>query len=222
MIRIYHHIYPTNEGLQISKQQKERIENNIFDKFEYIPNVVKKYETEIWTLKKLQNDAAEFSDDDVILYIHTKGATKPTIERKEWREYMEVQLIDNYKFHLDILSKGFDSSGVLLGIPNWSITKSGDLFYGGNFWWTTSKYIKSLPDDLGWGNWIDNQNLDENSYGNKIRWAEIKFINQGINFKPYGFPFYKKDEYKNFIKLMKYEIEINKYEYNNIDKKHII
>ena len=30
---------------------------------------------------------------------------------------------------------GFDTSGVLIGIPHWS-----QKIYGGNFWWTTVKF----------------------------------------------------------------------------------
>jgi len=222
MIRVYHHIYPTKIGVQIAEKQKERINKNIIQKFEYVPNIVKKYETEIWTLKKLQNDCLELSDDTFILYIHTKGATKPTIEREQWREYMELELIDNYKFHLDILSKGFSSSGVLMGIPYWSITSTGNNFYGGNFWWTTAGYIKSLPKDLGWGDWNLNSvyNKHTDDFGNWISWAEIKFLNQGKNFNPYTIPFFNVSKFKEFSDLIVDEIIKNKKTYDNLNIKN--
>ena len=117
MIKIYHHIYPTKNGIEISHKQKERLFLKIKEKFDYIPNIVNRYQTELWTLKMIQDDCKNFDDETPILYIHTKGATKPTIEREQWREYMERELIDNYKFlaanaktligHKVMLRKGF-------------------------------------------------------------------------------------------------------------------
>ena len=143
MIKVYHHIYPFQAGEGIVENQKKRLFEKITDEFEYKPNVVKIHQTELWTLKTLQNDCKFMDDDTPILYIHTKGATKPTVERAQWREYMERELIDNYKFHIDILSKGFSSSGVLMGIPYWSST-----IYGGNFWWTKGSYYMKLDDNI--------------------------------------------------------------------------
>ena len=224
MIKIYHHIYPTKNGLDIADQQVQRIDKNVIEEFEYIPNVVKRYQSEIWTLNKLQNDCKELDDNTPILYIHTKGATKPTIERLQWREYMESELIDNYKFHLDILSKGFSSSGVLMGIPYWSVTPSGDNFYGGNFWWTTSGYIKTLPQDLGWGDWDINKiiNKDIIESENWIPFAEIKFLNQGKNFNPYTIPFFKINGFEKLANLIAEEISNNKLQYNLKNIKHLL
>lgn len=224
MIKIYHHIYPTKEGIEIAEQQRERIYKNISNEFEYIPNVIKRNQTEIWTLKKLQNDCLGLEDDTMILYIHTKGATKPTDERKQWREYMENELIDNYEFHLDILKKGFSSSGVLMGIPYWSITTSGNSFYGGNFWWTTAGYIKTLPNDLGWDNWNIQKiyNKDNDDFGNWISWAEIKFLNQGKNFNPYTIPFFKLKGFEKFADLIAEEISNNKQNYNIKNIKNLL
>jgi len=224
MIKIYHHIYPTQYGLDIAEEQKNRIYKNISDEFEYIPNVVKKYQSEIWTLNKLQNDCKEMNDNTPILYIHTKGATKPTIERKEWREYMEKEVIDNYKFHIDILSKGFSASGVLMGIPYWSVTPSGDNFYGGNFWWTNSGYIKTLPKDLEWDNWCSDKIISKTipESDNWIRYAEIKFLNQSKNFNPYTIPFFKLDGYEKLANLIVKEINNNKSQYNIKNIKNLL
>jgi len=212
MTKVYHHIYPTEYGLKIAEQQKDRLYSKITDKFEYVSNIVQKKQTEIWTLKKLQNDCYNLSDETNILYIHTKGATKPTIEREQWREYMERELIDNYKFHLDILKKGFSSSGVLMGIPYWSSS-----IYGGNFWWTTAGYIKSLLNDLGWDEWTPNITYvpNENEFSNWIRWAENKFINQGSNFNPYSVPIFNFEGFEQFALLIRKEINENKNMYKN-------
>lgn len=214
MIKVYHHIYPFQAGEGIADSQKKRLFEKITEEFEYKSNVVKIHQTELWTLKTLQNDCKEMNDDTPILYIHTKGATKTTVERSQWREYMERELIDNYKFHLDILSKGFSSSGVLMGIPYWSST-----IYGGNFWWTTAGYIKTLPDNLDWGNWHwDTMEINNGMSFGYIGWAETKFLNKGENFNPYTIPFFKIDGVEQFANLIAEEIEKNK----QMDKKALI
>lgn len=208
MIYIYHHIYPFIAGELIAKKQKQRLFEKITDEFEYVPNAVKINQTELWTLNKLRNDCKELADNTSILYIHTKGATKPTIEREQWREYMERELIDNYKFHLNILTKGFSSSGVLMGIPYWSSS-----IYGGNFWWTTAGYVKSLPEDLGWGNW--NPNTDRTDYS-AVGWAENRFLNTSSNYNPYTIPFFNINGVNDFAKLITNEINFNKQMDNNL------
>jgi hypothetical protein len=216
MIRIYHHIYPLGAGLSISESQKNRIFSKIEDEFEYIPNHVKSHQVELWSLKKLQNDSVNYNDDDPILYIHTKGAIKQTVENAQWREYLERELIDNYKFHLEILKKGFDTSGVLMGIPYWSSS-----IYPGNFWWTTAGYIKRLPQNLGWEGWdIDSTNTNDGTrFGNGfIGWAETKFINKGENYKPYTSPVFNINGFEQFANLIAEEINKNK----TIDKKSLI
>lgn len=204
MIKVYHHIYPYNAGENIAESQKKRLFEKILDDFDYIPNIVKSHQCELWTLKTLQNDCKLMDDKTNILYIHTKGATKPTIERQQWREYMEKELIDNYKFHIDILSKGFSSSGVLMGIPFWSST-----IYGGNFWWTTAEYIKTLPEDLDWRNWNENETNKTLEFG-YMGWAETKFLNKGQNYNPYTIPFFNIDGVEQFANLIAEEIEFNR------------
>jgi hypothetical protein len=216
MIRIYHHIYPLGAGLTIAEQQKNRIFDKITDEFDYIPNQVKSHQVELWTLKKLQTESFNYNDDEPILYLHTKGATKQTVERFQWREYLEREVIDNYKFHLDILKKGFDTSSVLMGIPYWSSS-----IYGGNFWWTTAGYIKRLPEDLGWEGWdIDSTNTNDGTRFGKgfMGWAETKFINKGENYNPYTIPFFNIEGVEQFANLIADEINKNK----TMDKKALI
>ena len=76
-----------------------------------------------------------------VLYIHTKGVHRdinPCID--DWVEYMTYFLINKWKLCLDNLSK-YDTVGVdLRDYPIWH--------YSGNFWWTKSDYIKTLPEPL--------------------------------------------------------------------------
>jgi hypothetical protein len=140
MIRVYHHIWDFGEGLSIAQEQKERLFNNIKDEFTYHPNFAQQHENEYYTFLKMINDIPNFDNNDYILYIHTKGASGNTQIRRQWREYMELSLIDDYKSHLKALDLKFDTSGVLMGIPYWS-----ENIYGGNFWWTTVKFLNLIP-----------------------------------------------------------------------------
>jgi hypothetical protein len=117
MIRVYQHIWPgnTDVGLEIGRVQKQRIFQSINDEFTYHPNIVKYTENECHTLLKMLEEIKQFDGDDYILFVNNKGATKPNEPyQKEWREYLESSLIDDYKSHIELLNQGFDTSGVLL------------------------------------------------------------------------------------------------------------
>lgn len=159
MIRVYQHIWPGNNdvGLEIGRVQKERIFKNIKDEFTFHPNIVKYTQNECHTLLKMLEEIREFDDDDYILFVNNKGATKPNEPyQKEWREYLESSLIDDYKSHIGLLNKGFDTSGVLLNYKNSALDFMkywGGAFYPGGFWWTRVKLFDRLMVNLKneWG-----------------------------------------------------------------------
>jgi len=180
MIRIYHHIWPFVEGENIAKQQKERIDTWIREEFTYHPNVVDHNQNELFTLIKLVEEIDSYDDNDFILFIHTKGASNPTLVRSEWREYMELEVIEDYKTHIEALKRGYDTSGCLMGIPYWS-----ENIYGGNFWWATAKFIKKIPKNY--------------QYDMKSRHqGEGNFLQLVEGWSPHTKPFFKKRELNNF------------------------
>ena len=204
MIRIYHHIWSgdtsDNIGLKIAEEQKERVFNQITDEFTYHPNIVNINENECHTFLKILEEVRGFDATDYILYIHTKGASKPTkLYEIEWRKYMELSLIDNYKQHIKLLDMGFDTSGVLMRIDNY-IEECPDIikywgdnnFYSGNFWWTTAKSINRIPKYVKniWGTL-------ENRYV-----CETYFINQIDNWNP-AVLYPPLDNFKNFYNYIK-------------------
>jgi hypothetical protein len=170
MLYIYHHIYPSTSGHIIKEEQKNRIYEKIDIEFTYIENIVELDKNEWPTIIKLYNDAKKYNDDDIILYIHTKGAVNNFIYNKEWRDFMETELIDNYSFYLDKIKIGFNTSGCLMGIPHWSPT-----FYGGNFWYMQCKYLKTIKYNDNW------------NFKNRYE-PELDFIQRGIDWKPYTNP----------------------------------
>jgi hypothetical protein len=203
MIYIFHHIWPSSAGIKIAKEQKNRIYNKINDEFIYIKSQVLQSQNELTTLKLLQSKVKSFDDNDTILYIHTKGASDTRIGKTEWREVMETEVIDNYKFHLKILKNGFNTSGCLMGIPFWS-----EYIYGGNFWWAAANYLKTIKHKIS-----DN--------GNRML-AEWNFISEGINWNPYNIPHINLEKYNHFANLICEEICKNSNFFNSKKEKSFI
>lgn len=107
-----------------------------------------KEETE--TLISLR-DFALANSDYKILYIHTKGSSKNTLESQSWRLMMEYFVIDRWKECVEYLNE-YDCVGqtwILLGDtvwPNGEITPNVNNVghYPGNFWWANASYINRL------------------------------------------------------------------------------
>lgn len=95
------------------------------------------YET--LTLNKLLADANE--EDFYVLYIHSKGVghkgNLPNITH--WVAYLTYFNVYRYKDCMTLLQNhGYDAVGV-------NLMETPILHYSGNFWWSTSKHIASLP-----------------------------------------------------------------------------
>lgn len=186
MINIIQHVYPNELGIKIAQDQLNRISLKIKQPFNFIKNEVNLNQTELDTYKKLLNEWVEgFNDNDQILFIHTKGATRDNKIKREWREYLERELIDNYEYHINALNLGFDTSGVLMGIPHWS-----EGFYPGNFWWANAKFIKRI-----------NKNIID-TFPN--RWhAELNFLSSISDWNPHSKANINFNKTKNFYYYIK-------------------
>jgi hypothetical protein len=208
MIHIYHHIWPGGTGLEIADHQKNRLFNNISEKFIYHPNIVDIDENECHTILKMLDEIKKFDNNDYILFMHTKGATKPNeLYKKEWREYVELSLIDDYKSHIKILENGFDTSGVLLNYKNLTLDFMkywGMGFYTGNFWWAKVKTFNKATVDI------------KKQWGNKItRYAsECIFFNFIYKWNP-GTLYPSFENFQIFYKYIIQENEINKNVFEN-------
>jgi hypothetical protein len=73
-----------------------------------------------------------------ILYLHTKGITNNTDNIKDWTSMMLYFLVDKSDQCIEYL-KEYDAVGCNL------ITDTKTPHFSGNFWWSTSSYIKTLP-----------------------------------------------------------------------------
>jgi hypothetical protein len=99
------------------------------------------YLHEFPTLSALYNDCINLDDNSKILYLHLKGVTS---NNDTWRKKMLTATVYNHKECISSLEEGYDSVGTLLS--NTIIDDKKIKFYSGNFWWATSKFIKTLPE----------------------------------------------------------------------------
>ncbi len=92
---------------------------------------------EIPTLSFLQAHCQ--NHDCMVYYMHTKGVFRTGPGQEQWRRTMEHFIILRYQDCLSALQQ-HDTCGINFGRCDWC------QFYGGNFWWARSEYIKTLPD----------------------------------------------------------------------------
>jgi len=91
------------------------------------------------------------NDDDKFLYLHTKGVSEishhsgKTPEYENifwWRTWMEYFLIGQFEKCIEELN-----THDIVGI---NYTELGPYpHFSGNFWWSTGRYYKTLPDQIG-------------------------------------------------------------------------
>ena len=93
-----------------------------------------------------------------ILYLHTKGVTKPGVKTiEDWTNYLSYFNINKWSDRVKDLESN-DTSGVNLGgnpddinsHPSWWGYGKAPVHYSGNFWWSKSSHIKNLPSPYNW------------------------------------------------------------------------
>lgn len=125
-----------------------------FFKIEANENILK---CEFPTLDLIWNHCSK-EDDLNILYLHTKGVTKPGFQNVEdWTNYLSYFNINKWQDRIKDLEM-YDCTGVnFMGSANdifehpstWGYGKA-PLHYSGNFWWSKSSHIKKLPNPISW------------------------------------------------------------------------
>lgn len=100
------------------------------------------------TLLYLQKMADEDTEDVYYWYIHTKGLRWFGTEREQnvldWIHLLLHWNINSWKDAIQALDNGYDTYGC-------NQTHEPVNHYSGNFWWTRSSYLRSLPRTIGNG-----------------------------------------------------------------------
>lgn len=94
-------------------------------------------EMEFPTLSKIKDFCDSRTENDKILYIHTKNIRYPnSLTHYQWRKYLEYFNIERFRDCIQDLNQ-YDTCGVNFHIKPWK-------HYSGNFWWANSNHIKKL------------------------------------------------------------------------------
>jgi hypothetical protein len=125
---------------------------NVPEKAKVVYNKNQKEETE--TLIALR-DFCKKNSDYKVLYFHTKGVSKESINAESWRLMMEYFVIDRWKECVEYLNE-YDAIGSnlkTLGPTTWSDgrqswEKVGIQHFTGNFWWANASYVNALNDEF--------------------------------------------------------------------------
>jgi hypothetical protein len=158
-----------------------------------IHNQNHKEETE--TLMSLR-DFCKDNPDYKVLYLHTKGVSKESINAESWRLMMEYFVIDRWKECVEYLND-YDAVGSnlkTLGPTTWSDgrqswDKAGIQHFVGNFWWANASYVNKLNDKF----------LESNFRLDREFWigsgnGKMKTLYQPEDYQPYTH-YYKEEDY---------------------------
>ena len=172
-LAIFYHIFQCNLGAFIYQQQVHRLyTSGLIKEAEYIHfgvngnrqlfNVPEKtivthnqnHKEETDTLISLRDFCKE-NPDYRVLYFHTKGVSKESMNAESWRLMMEYFVIDRWKECVKYL-ENYDAVGSnlkILGPTTWSDgrqswEKAGTQHFVGNFWWANASYVNKLNDEF--------------------------------------------------------------------------
>jgi hypothetical protein len=103
-------------------------------------------------LEILHNDALNATEPFNVLYLHSKGVSR--VENKNITDWIDFMLFFLVEKHFDCLEslKIYDACGVNLSKitnNNSQLTFKNNYHFSGNFWWSKSDYIKTLPSKIG-------------------------------------------------------------------------
>jgi len=180
---------------------------NFIDKFNKI-KIVKEDENlklyENFTINKIIEDSK--IEDVYILYLHTKGCTKPNnININSWVNYLCYFNIEQWKICLNYL-ENCDMVGV-----NLQDKSSEELHYAGNFWWTKSDYIKYMEKIIDKSYNASEFHMTKDGLG--------KFIGLWHSSCPHYNKEYPRKLYEN-KKILPYELTASKKTLNNLANKY--
>lgn len=99
------------------------------------------------TLQLLIDDLSLGRVNEPVLYTHTKGAANKTEVSTAWRGCMERNVVGKWEKAIELLRSGKSDSVGVHWIRKEEYPNSVEIpFYGGNYWWITSEFAKSLPE----------------------------------------------------------------------------
>lgn len=102
---------------------------------------------------------ADLPDNACVLYFHNKGATSNSTYVAPWRETLNHEMITKWRLCYDMLS-----AYEVVGVSDTHVLRSNNVITSGNFWWSTAKYLKTLPDPIDSTQYLDKHHPDDYDY----------------------------------------------------------
>jgi hypothetical protein len=99
------------------------------------------------TLDVLHDDACA-DKFDAALYLHSKGASDPSQWNDAWRRSMTISVVGHWRECIEKMEAGWDVVGCHWLTPQQFPQLVATPFYGGNAWWSTAEYLRTLPKPL--------------------------------------------------------------------------
>lgn len=128
---------------------------------------------------------ADMPDDAYVLYIHNKGATSNSTYVAAWREALNYEMITKWRHCYDKLQL-YD----VVGVSDTHVLRSKSVITSGNFWWTTAKHLKTLPDPIDSTQYLNKHHPGDHDYRYCFeRWITTNnpwiFFSCNMNVDPY-------------------------------------
>ena len=146
---VYQEIFDEMMGTIIKSNMLDKVELNICIVGDEILNVkeinnVKVHkvgginEFEFATHQLIEDEIHKTEENIKILYFSGLGVTGNSEFKKSWRAYLTYFVVTQFEECLKALDDGYDVCGV-----DWRTDPIPH--YSGNFWWSNSNYLKTLP-----------------------------------------------------------------------------
>jgi hypothetical protein len=180
MIKIYYHVFAKNGVIDILNEHFELIEkyfnfeyelnigicydteNNLPEVTEYLNNKkciirntasAKDLTSEWVTLNLIEGDKPTFADDDIILYLHTKGITRINDDLYDnvcsWRQMLNYFLLERINDIL-VIFNNTDYNMYCISKHSYNSELEPEHFHmNGNFCALKGKYVKTIDTTLG-------------------------------------------------------------------------
>lgn len=86
---------------------------------------------------ELLREFAATHEDWFVLYLHTKGVSRPQQSIDDWRACMLHWMVGRWQECVAKLANGYDAVGI-------NVVDTPLRHFQGNFWWATTKHIRTL------------------------------------------------------------------------------
>jgi len=198
-IAVFFHIAKMNHYLEVAAHinnlllTSKLLQNTNFHQTNYIEDI-KLYEFP--TLESIHNFSIKHNDY-FILYLHTKGVSKPTNNQvADWRNCMLFFMVEKWQNCINKLNEGYDVVGInhiTTPLPH----------FQGNFWWAKSSYINKLihPQNI---QLPVNSDIDKCEWNHRHKAEAWVCTNNPIIYCPYNHdinPYTQTNPRKNYEKI---------------------